>query len=275
MYLLASSGILKTYNRKKIYFNSADITSFKRKYITIRILEKTTGLNRKHILDVITRLRVPTANIRHGKSSVTIFKRNDINNIHFQASCEFASALYCTDCQSITFDQARINLQLEKYELLKLASELVHRRPFIYQSAHFRKVFSLNEYDEIKEQISESEPLEAIIRECGLSKDQILKQFSIIRNKNIFYLHRIAHIKRSLALDIKFYYWNYISIYKAAIYINASPRLLIKLLANHPDPSPYLKSMPSVKCVSAGHLDFLCNLIRGHAENFLGPIRLF
>lgn len=276
LHLLISNGLFKTYGRRKLFLKSADISSFKRKFATLRLLKKTTELRGNYLMEVLNSLRVPTATFRYGRSSITIFKRSDIKNINFQNSCEFAftGALYPTGPKFITFNQARIELGIGTYELSKLAREIIHRRPLAYQSSHFKKAFTLKEFDELKETILESAPLEAMITECGLSRIQILMQFKIIQNKEVFYLNRIAHIKKTLALDVKFYYGNYISIYTAAININISPTLLLKLSAKHCDPNPYLKNKPSIKCLSAGHLDFLYKLILGHPENFTGPIKL-
>lgn len=275
--LLISHGILKSYRIKYWrMLKSADVSSFKRKYITLSNIKKTTGLHKDQILEVLKELKVRSVTVNRGNLTITIFKNSEVKNVSFDISCEFASNLiiHKPSNKSVTFDQAREELGLARYELVKLARKIIRRRPLFYQSQYFKRAFTHKELEELRQTATELVPLEAIAREHGISQIQITSKFNITKNKEKIYLNKVAHISKSLALEIRSFYNNYISIDLAAKRINVSTQYLNKLLALHPDPKPYLKSTPRVKCMSSGHLHFLYKLIRGLPDSFSGPIRL-
>ncbi|WP_143492635.1 hypothetical protein [Pseudomonas sp. B22(2017)] len=276
MHLLANSGVFTTYGRRNLrLLKSADISSFKRKFITLSSLKKATGIHGNQIIEVLSEMGILSATFRAGDFSTTIVKKSDIKKTNFQIPYEYASTLttYRKNGKSITFNKAQKELGIGRHEFSKLARDIIYRRPIVYQSTYYRRGFSFGEFEEIKKTFLESVPLDAIIKECGIPKSQILSQFKIIRNKEILHLNKIANLRKSFAADIFFYYTNYISINAAASSINISPPYLLKILSQHPDPNPYLKSTPSFKCLSAGHFDFAFKLARNLPENFSGPVK--
>ncbi len=276
LHLLANSGIFKTYGRRNLrLLKSADISSFKRQFITLCSLRRATGIHGSQLLETLSELGIFSATFRAGDFSTTIIKNSDIKKTNIQTLYEYASALtnYRKSGKSIKFNQARRELDIGKHELSKLARDIIYRRPIAYQSTYYRRCFSFSEFEEIKTTFLALVPLDAITKECGLPRYQILSQFKVLRNKEILHLNKIANLRNSFASNIFFYYNNYISVNSAASSINISPCTLSKILIQHPDPNPYLKNIPSVKCLSAGHFDFAYKLIHNLPKNFSGPVK--
>jgi len=274
---LIRCGILKSYGaRNRHMLNPADISTIKRKFLTVSQLSKSTRLHRNQIMRIANELQLHPTEYRKGKTLITLFKKVEIEKINFKNFINFESELtsYNFTHKAVTFDQARKELGIGRFELAKVAKEIIHRRPQAYQSCYFKRAFTHQEHEKLKRIVSTLTPLEDLARELGISKSQIKAKFKLARNKEIIHLNKVACISLSVALDIRAFYNNYITIYAAAASINVTPNYLIKLLAMHPEPTPYVKSAPMVKSMSCGHFDFLFKLIRGLPDNFSGPIKL-
>lgn len=274
---LIRCGILKSHrfgNRHML--SPADISIIKRKFIILGNLSKSTNLHRNQIIRIINELKVQSIEYRSGEALITLFKKGDINKINFGDFTQLESELnsYNSNRKAITFDQARKELGVSRLELAKIANKIIQRRPHAYQSCYFKRAFTHTELEKLKEIVSTLTPLEALVSELGISSRQIKLNFQIVKNKEIIKLNRVSYINHALALDIRAFYTNYITINAAATSMNVTPNYLIKMLAMHPDPAPYLKSAPLVKCISSGHLHFLFKLNRGLPESFCGPIKL-
>ncbi|MDZ5111419.1 MULTISPECIES: hypothetical protein [Pseudomonas] len=274
---LIRCGILKSHrfgNRHML--SPADISIIKRKFITLGNLSKSTNLHRTQIMRIINELKIQSIEYRSGKALITLFKKGDIKKINFDDFAQLESELnsYNYNRKAVTFDQARKELGISRLELAKIKKKIIQRRPHAYQSCYFKRVFTHTELEKLKEIVSTLTPLEALVSELGLSSRQIKLNFQIVKNEEIIHLNKVSCISQSLALDIRAFYNNYITMNAAATSINVTPNYLIKMLAMHPDPAPYLKSAPLVKCISSGHLHFLFKLNRGLPESFCGPIKL-
>lgn len=277
LYALIRCGVLKSYGvRNRHMLNPADISIIKRKFITLGQLSKSTNFHRNQIIRIINELQVRSIEYRSGRALITLFKKSDIRKISFDDFTKLESELtsYNSNRKAVTFDQARKELGIGRLELAIIANEIIQMRPHAYQSCYFKRAFTHKELKKLKEIASTLTSLDALASELGISKRQIKSKFQIVKNKEIIHLNKVSCISQSLALDIRVFYNNYITINAAATSINVTPNYLTKMLAMHPDPTPYLKSVPTVKCISSGHLHFIFKLIRGLPESFCGPIKL-
>lgn len=276
LYTLINYGVFKTYKvTTKRMIDYKSVLFFERNYTTLDKLKKSTGLDARSLISVLTAHKIASAVIGDIHNRIHIYKSSDISSIKIFDTYDFSMDFlhHRLNGKAVTHKQAAKELNLNKNDLSVLSRKVLKDRPFIYQSGYYRTLFTRTELEQIKNIIDNLVKLDHLATEHGISKPRIKSLFSLVKSKSIVNINNIAYISSSLSSVIANYMSNYISIHTAAPIIGTSTTNLYDIFKSHPDSSPYLQAVPPIKCISASHLNFLYKLLNKLTEDFSGPIR--